>query len=85
MPRLMPSLAFTFGILPLVFSSGAGAASRHALGTGMVGGMIASTFVATLFVPMMYAIFGEAFDKETLIRKKIRKRAKKLGRPMLKE
>ena len=83
-PIVMTSLAFTFGILPLVFSSGAGAASRHSLGTGMVGGMIASTFIATLFVPMMYAVFGEAFDKKKIIRKKIRKRAVKLGRPLLK-
>ncbi|MBQ8437073.1 MAG: efflux RND transporter permease subunit [Alphaproteobacteria bacterium] len=82
-PIVMTSLAFTFGIVPLVISSGAGAASRHALGTGMVGGMIASTFVATLFVPMMYAVFGEAFDKKNIIRKKIRKRAQKLGRPLL--
>ncbi len=82
-PIVMTSLAFTFGIIPLVISSGAGAASRHALGTGMVGGMIASTFVATLFVPMMYAVFGEAFDKKRIIRKKIRKRAEKLGRPLL--
>jgi len=82
-PIVMTSLAFTFGIVPLVISSGAGAASRHALGTGMVGGMIASTFVATLFVPMMYAVFGEAFDKKNIMRKKIRKRAQKLGRPLL--
>lgn len=83
-PIVMTSLAFTFGILPLVVSSGAGAASRHAIGTGMVGGMIASTFVATLFVPMMFAIFGEAFDKDKILRRKIRKRAEKRGRPLLK-
>lgn len=83
-PIVMTSLAFTFGILPLVVSNGAGAASRHAIGTGMVGGMIASTFVATLFVPMMFAIFGEAFDKDKILRRKIRKRAEKRGRPLLK-
>ena len=83
-PIVMTSLTFTFGILPLVVSSGAGAASRHAIGTGMVGGMIASTFVATLFVPMMFAIFGEAFDKDKILRRKIRKRAEKRGRPLLK-
>lgn len=62
-PIVMTSLAFTFGVLPLAISTGAGAASRHSIGTGMVGGMILSTFVATLFVPMMFAIIGEMFDK----------------------
>ncbi len=61
-PIVMTSLAFTFGVLPLALSSGAGAGSRHAIGTGMIGGMIASTFVATLFVPMMFAIVGELFS-----------------------
>lgn len=63
-PIVMTSLAFTFGVLPLAVSSGAGAGSRHAIGTGMIGGMVASTFVATLFVPMMFAIIGEMFDKQ---------------------
>ncbi len=83
-PIVMTSLAFTFGILPLAVSTGAGAASRHAIGTGMIGGMILSTFVATLFVPMMFAIVGETFDEENVLRRKINKRAKKLGRPLLK-
>ena len=73
-----------FGVLPLAVSAGAGAASRHAIGTGMIGGMILSTFVATLFVPMMFAIIGETFDEENILRRKISKRAKKLGRPQLK-
>lgn len=64
-PIVMTSLAFTFGVLPLMLSTGAGAASRHAIGTGMVGGMILSTFVATLYVPMMFAMIGEMFDKKT--------------------
>lgn len=63
-PIVMTSLAFTFGVLPLAVSTGAGAASRHAIGTGMIGGMLLSTFVATLFVPMMFAIIGEAFDRK---------------------
>lgn len=62
-PIVMTSLAFTFGVLPLAVSTGAGAGSRHAIGTGMIGGMILSTFVATLFVPMMFAIIGEIFAK----------------------
>ena len=63
-PIVMTSLAFTFGVLPLAISTGAGAGSRHSIGTGMIGGMILSTFVATLFVPMMFAIIGEMFDKK---------------------
>lgn len=53
-PIIMTSLAFVFGALPLVIASGAGAASRHSLGTGIVGGMLASTFIATYFIPMFF-------------------------------
>ncbi len=65
-PIVMTSLAFTFGVLPLAVSTGAGAGSRHAIGTGMIGGMILSTFVATLFVPMMFAII-EGRGKKTKV------------------
>ena len=84
-PIVMTSLAFTFGVLPLAISSGAGAASRHAIGTGMVGGMLVSTFISTMFVPMMFAMIGERFDTENIQRRKIRKRAIKRGRPLLKD
>ena len=84
-PIVMTSLAFTFGVLPLAVSTGAGAASRHAIGTGMVGGMLISTFVSTLFVPMMFAAIGEMFDEENIISRKIRKRAIKRGRPLLQD
>ncbi len=67
-PIVMTSLAFTFGVLPLAISTGAGAGSRHSIGTGMIGGMILSTFVATLFVPMFFAIIGEMFDKKHKIK-----------------
>ncbi len=83
-PIVMTSLAFTFGVLPLAVSTGAGAGSRHAIGTGMIGGMILSTFVATLFVPMMFAMIGEGFDEENILCRTIGKRAEKLGRPPLK-
>ncbi|MFI3242021.1 MAG: multidrug efflux RND transporter permease subunit [Alphaproteobacteria bacterium] len=63
-PIVMTSLAFTFGCLPLVISTGAGAGSRHAIGTGMVGGMIASTFIATIFVPMFFASIGGMFKQK---------------------
>ena len=53
-PIIMTSLAFMLGCLPLAISSGAGAASRHAIGTGVIGGMLVATFVATFFIPSFY-------------------------------
>jgi len=55
-PIIMTSLAFVLGVLPLMFSSGAGAGARRSMGTGVVGGMLAATFVATLFIPLFFAI-----------------------------
>jgi HAE1 family hydrophobic/amphiphilic exporter-1 len=53
-PILMTSFAFILGVYPLVAATGAGAASRRALGTAVFGGMLASTFLAVLFVPVFY-------------------------------
>jgi multidrug efflux pump len=53
-PIVMTSLAFILGVLPLAISSGAGAAARHSIGTGVIGGMLASTFIASLFVPSLF-------------------------------
>ncbi|MDL0089540.1 efflux RND transporter permease subunit [Campylobacter gastrosuis] len=53
-PIVMTSIAFTLGIFPMVISSGAGAASRHSLATGLIGGMIAATTIAIFFVPLFY-------------------------------
>ncbi len=53
-PIVMTSLAFILGVVPLAISSGAGAASRHSIGTGVIGGMLAATFLAVLFIPMFY-------------------------------
>jgi multidrug efflux pump len=55
-PIIMTSLAFMMGCIPLAISSGAGAGSRHAVGTGVIGGMLAATFVATLFIPMFFKL-----------------------------
>ncbi|MGH8688466.1 MAG: efflux RND transporter permease subunit [Burkholderiales bacterium] len=53
-PIIMTSLAFVLGVMPLMFSSGAGAGARRSMGTGVVGGMLAATFIATLFVPLFF-------------------------------
>jgi hydrophobe/amphiphile efflux-1 (HAE1) family protein len=53
-PILMTSLAFILGVLPLAISTGAGAGARHAVGTGVVGGMLAATFLAVFFIPLFF-------------------------------
>jgi len=55
-PILMTSLAFVLGVLPLVISSGAGSASQRAIGTGVMGGMIAATVLAVFFVPVFFVV-----------------------------
>ena len=55
-PIIMTSLAFVFGVLPLAISTGAGAASRQAIGTAVVGGMLSATFLAIFFVPLFYVL-----------------------------
>ena len=58
-PILMTSLAFIFGVLPLAISTGAGAGARHSTGTGVMGGMIAATFLAIFFVPLFYRVITD--------------------------
>ncbi|MEY3616659.1 MAG: Efflux pump rane transporter BepE, partial [Pseudomonadota bacterium] len=53
-PIVMTSMAFVFGIVPLVFATGAGAAARQSMGTGVFGGMILATFIATIFIPLFF-------------------------------
>jgi multidrug efflux pump len=53
-PILMTSLSFILGAMPLVLASGAGAAARHSIGTGIIGGMIGATTLALFFVPLFY-------------------------------
>jgi multidrug efflux pump len=55
-PILMTSLAFILGVFPLFISSGAGANARHAIGTGVIGGMLFATFFGLLLVPVFYVI-----------------------------
>ena len=62
-PILMTSLAFILGVLPLVISSGAGASGRHAIGTGVTGGMIAATVLAIFYVPCFFVLVMKYFSK----------------------
>jgi HAE1 family hydrophobic/amphiphilic exporter-1/multidrug efflux pump len=58
-PILMTSLAFILGVMPLAFSTGAGAGARVAVGTGVMGGMLAATFLAIFFVPMFFKLITD--------------------------
>ncbi|MDD5391345.1 MAG: efflux RND transporter permease subunit [Gallionellaceae bacterium] len=60
-PILMTSIAFIAGVTPLAISVGAGAESRHAIGTGVIGGMIAATLFAIFLVPVFYLVVRRAF------------------------
>ena len=56
-PIVMTSLAFILGVIPLATATGAGAAARQSMGTGVLGGMIAATFIATIFIPVFFTWF----------------------------
>jgi multidrug efflux pump subunit AcrB len=72
-PILMTSLAFIFGVLPLAISTGAGAGARHSTGTGVMGGMIAATFLAIFFVPLFFRVITERRLREKRSRDQILK------------
>lgn len=61
---IMTSLTFIFGVIPLVLSAGAGAASRQSVGTGVLGGMIAATVLALLFVPLFFIVIVRMTDRK---------------------
>ena len=62
-PIVMTSLAFILGCVPLAISSGAGSASRHSIGTGVIGGMLAATLLATFLIPMFYLLVESAAQR----------------------
>jgi multidrug efflux pump len=66
-PILMTSMAFILGVLPLVLSTGAGAASRHEIGTAVIGGMLFATFLGLLMIPVFYVVvrllLGDKLDE----------------------
>jgi len=55
-PILMTSIALVLGVMPLALASGAGAAARNSVGTSVMGGMIASTFLSVIFIPVLYVL-----------------------------
>ena len=63
-PILMTSFAFILGVLPLAISSGAGANARHAIGTGVIGGMLFATFFGLLLVPIFYVAIRRALGEK---------------------
>ncbi|MDC6133698.1 efflux RND transporter permease subunit, partial [Burkholderia gladioli] len=62
-PILMTSIAFVFGVLPLVFSGGAGAESRRAIGTAVAGGMLGATVLAVFYVPLFFVLVRKLFKE----------------------
>jgi multidrug efflux pump subunit AcrB len=64
-PIIMTSIAFILGAVPLATASGAGANSQHSVGFGIIGGMIGSTCIATLFIPAFFVICMNMSKKES--------------------
>jgi len=62
-PIVMTSLAFILGVVPLAFASGASSGSSHAIGTGVIGGMITATVLAVYFVPLFYVAVSTLFKR----------------------
>ncbi len=62
-PLVMTSMAFVLGVVPLAFAGGAGAAARQSMGTGVLGGMLLDTFVATLFIPWFFHLLSGRKEK----------------------
>ena len=62
-PILMTSFAFILGVSPLVIASGAGAASRHSIGTGVFFGMLMATLVGIFFIPLFFRVIRGAAER----------------------
>jgi HAE1 family hydrophobic/amphiphilic exporter-1/multidrug efflux pump len=62
-PIVMTSLAFVLGVVPLVLATGAGASARRSMGTGVFGGMLAATFIATVFIPLFFVLLSRRESK----------------------
>ena len=64
-PIVMTSLAFMFGVFPLVIASGAGARSRIEIGTAVIGGMLTATALAIFYIPMFFVLVRKIFRKQS--------------------
>jgi multidrug efflux pump len=64
-PIIMTSLAFVLGVAPLALSNGAGSGAQNAIGVGVIGGMIAATFLGIFFVPMFFVVVMRAFGRKS--------------------
>ncbi len=62
-PIVMTSLAFGFGVMPLAFATGAGAGAQKAIGTAVLGGVVTSTFLVTIFAPLFFVLIEQTFGK----------------------
>jgi HAE1 family hydrophobic/amphiphilic exporter-1 len=71
-PIVMTSLAFGFGVLPLALAGGAGAGAQQAIGIGVLGGVVTSTFLVTLFAPLFYVLIYRAMGKHRQREKAVR-------------
>ncbi|RMX05822.1 efflux RND transporter permease subunit [Corticibacter populi] len=63
-PIIMTSLAFTAGVIPLAIASGASSGAKHAIGTGVIGGMVSATVLAIFFVPLFFVVVVRLFDRK---------------------
>jgi multidrug efflux pump len=65
-PIIMTSMAFILGVLPLALSKGAGSGAQNAIGTGVIGGMIAATFLAVFYIPLFFVVIRRIFPGKTV-------------------
>jgi hydrophobe/amphiphile efflux-1 (HAE1) family protein len=65
-PILMTSFAFVFGVLPMALAAGAGSGAQRAIGTGLIGGVLAATFLAIFFVPLFFVLVQRLFKHDNL-------------------
>ncbi|MNF65251.1 Multidrug resistance protein MexB [compost metagenome] len=66
-PIVMTSLAFILGVVPLAISTGAGSGSQHAIGTGVIGGMLTATVLAIFWVPLFYVSVSSLFARRSSV------------------